>query len=177
MQRDRRGGRPRAPATATEEAGGMKRKAVVIGSVVAAALLAAVAITGVVRAQSPSPGGSGSGSQPAAGAQHGAIIDGFLNGLAQNLGIPRSTLDSALKTTAKQQIDQAVAAGKIPQDRADSIKQRIDSGQFPFIGGFGRGGRGAGAGGAGFGAMSACRSSVQQAVTSTTGLSASDLRQ
>ena len=36
---------------------------------------------------------------------------------------------------------------------------------------------GSGRGGAGFGAAGACRSNVEQAVTSTTGVSASDLRQ
>jgi uncharacterized protein YidB (DUF937 family) len=150
----------------------MNRKAFFIGSGIAAVLLAAIAVVGVVRAQSPSPAGPGANGQAQSG-HRGALLDGFLNALAQNLGISRPTLDNALKTTAKQQIDQAVAAGRIPQDRADQIKQRIDSGQFPF----GPGGMGFGRGGEGFGAMRACRSSAEQAVTSTLGVSASDLRQ
>ncbi|HTE83453.1 MAG TPA: hypothetical protein VK821_01855 [Dehalococcoidia bacterium] len=156
----------------------MKRKALIIGSLVAAVGLAAALVGGVVMAQTPAPSGpgqSGGQSAPAPGggpsAAIHATIDSFLNSLAQNLGISRSTLDGALKTTAKQQVDQAVAAGRMTKDQADKIKQRIDSGQGPIGFGFGRFARGGG------GTAGACGSSVQQAVTNTLGVSASDLQQ
>jgi hypothetical protein len=165
----------------------MKRKAFIIASLVAAVGLAVAVAGGVVLAQTPSPGGSGRNVQgPASGPGAGfrAGFDSFLNGLAQNLGVSRPALDGALKTTAKQQVDQAVAAGRLTQDQADKIKQRIDSGQGPFgfgLGGFDRGARrggpGGGPGATDVGVGSACRSSVEDAVTSTLGVSASDLQQ
>jgi len=116
------------------------------------------------------------------------LIDSFLNQLAQNLNIDRSTLNNALKTTADQQIDNAVSAGRLSQDQANQIKQRIDNGQLPFgVGGFGafggpgrfgRHGRGGPGGNAGLPqAAVACASTARNAVPSALGISASDLQQ
>jgi hypothetical protein len=129
---------------------------------------------GVVMAQTPAPSGPAQGAQ---GSGVRAGIDSFLNSLAQNLGINRSTLDGALKTTAKQQIDQAVATGRMTRDQADKIKQRIDSGPSPLGLGIGFGRFARGGAGPDRAAMGACGSSVQQAVTSTLGVSPSDLQQ
>jgi polyhydroxyalkanoate synthesis regulator phasin len=155
----------------------MKQKGIIFGSVVAAVALAAALLGGIAMAQTPPASGPGSAA-PSGGARPG--IDSFLNGLAQNLGIDRSTLDNALKTTAKQQVDQAVASGKLTQDQANRIDQRIDSGQgfFGVGAGFGRSGqRGGEQGGANRTAMGACGSAMQQAVTSTLGVSSSELQQ
>lgn len=180
----------------------MKKKLVLLGSLLAVAVLAVAAVGGVVRAQTPSPspsGPSGSAQAPQAGQGAGARagIDSFLNALAQNLGITRSALNSGLQTTATQQIDQAVAAGKITQQQASQADQRIANGQLPFGilgggrrhggGGPGRGngqgqpgssaGRGGGQGQPGNSALASCFTAAQQALTSTLGISASDLSQ
>lgn len=159
----------------------MKKRVLLIGSLVAALLVAAIAVGGVVRAQTATPGPSQSGGNvQAPGNGRGAAarqqIDGFLNALAQNLGISRSTLDTALKTTAKQQVAQAVSSGKLTQQQADQIDQRIDNGQFPLGAFMGRG-RGAGANGQAPAAVRACLGSAQQAAASALGLSVSDLQQ
>ncbi len=159
----------------------MGKKGLLIGSLVAALIVAAIAVGGVVRAQTATPGPGQSGgsvqsttSGPGAGARQ--QIDSFLNALAQNLGISRPTLDNALKTTAKQQLAQAVAAGRLTQQQADQISQQIDDGQAPFAGMFGRG-RGAGRNGAGGAAVRACLGSAQQAAASILGISVTDLQQ
>jgi hypothetical protein len=171
----------------------MKKKVLLIGSLLAVLVVAAVAVGGVVRAQTatPSPGQSGGAAQaPANGAGAGAQqqIDSFLNALAQNLGISRSALDNGLKTTAQQQVAQAVSAGKLTQQQADKIDQRVQSGQFPFGAFLGRG-RGAGGNGQhtqnghngqngqNGAAVRACLGSAQQAAASTLGISLSDLQQ
>jgi hypothetical protein len=155
----------------------MKKASVVIGSIVVAAAFAVALVGGIAMAQTPAPSGPSTGT-PSGGIRAG--VDGFLNALAQNLGIDRSTLDTALKTTAKQQVDQAVAAGKLTQDQADRIKQRIDSGQGPLGLGAGFGhfaGRGSEGSEGNRSAMGACGSAMQQAVSSTLGVSASELQQ
>jgi len=170
----------------------MAGKKGLIVTLVAAAVLGVVIVGGVVRAQTPSPsgpsGGAGSGSAGSADAGPRGLIDGFLNQLAQNLNIDRTTLNSALKTTGDQEIDNAVAAGKLSQDQANQFKQRIDNGQLPFgLGGFGafggrghfgRHGRGGPGGNAGLPqAAVACASTARSAVSTALGISASDLQQ
>jgi hypothetical protein len=165
----------------------MSGKKGLIVALVAAAVIGAAAIGTVVRAQTPGPGGSGAGgpsvpgSGPSAGDFRGRIDD-FLNQLAQNLNIDRSTLNSALKTTAGQEIDKAVASGALSQDQANQIKQRIDNGQLPFgpggFGAFGGGGRGGPGGNGGLPqAAAACGSAIRDAVPTALGISAADLRQ
>jgi len=170
----------------------MAGKKGLIVTLVAVAVLGVVAVGGVVLAQTPSGGGAGggapSGSAGSANAGPRGLIDSFLNQLAQNLNIDRSTLNNALKTTADQQIDNAVSAGRLSQDQANQIKQRIDNGQLPFgVGGFGafggpgrfgRHGRGGPGGNAGLPqAAVACASTARNAVPSALGISASDLQQ
>lgn len=68
--------------------------------------------------------------------------DEYLDALAANLGVSRDALDSALTDTALEMVDKAVADGKITQDEADNIKERINSSEFPPFGfklGFGHG--------------------------------------
>jgi polyhydroxyalkanoate synthesis regulator phasin len=135
-------------------------------AVVAVLVLAAAAIGGVALAQTPSSASPGRGAA-------GSRIDDFLNKLAQNLNIDRPTLDNALKTTAKQEVDSAVAAGRITQDQANQIEQRIENGQVPF-------GLGAGFGrrfGGGGGEVAQCRSGAGSAVAGALGISQGDLQQ
>lgn len=45
----------------------------------------------------------------------------FISKLAANLGVDESTLNSALETTKKQMLDEAVQEGRITQEQADKI--------------------------------------------------------
>lgn len=66
--------------------------------------------------------------------------DEYLDALADNLGVDREALDEALTKTALDMVDKALADGKITQEQADSIKERINSGETPLFGpGFGHG--------------------------------------
>ncbi|MGI8551659.1 MAG: hypothetical protein ACR2PL_12870, partial [Dehalococcoidia bacterium] len=154
----------------------MKSTAGLAGALIATFVLSVFVITGAVRAQtsspspkpqqSPAPSGSGQGK--ARDANHQATIEDFLNMLAQNLHIDRSTLDAAMKTTAKQQVDKQQAAGKLTQTQADQIKTRIDNGQFP---GFGGGFEGFGPGKAN--GKGSCFANLPASL----GISASDIKQ
>jgi polyhydroxyalkanoate synthesis regulator phasin len=59
----------------------------------------------------------------------------FRTSLAQHLGVTVDKLQQAFKDTAKEMIDQAVKNGKLTQQQADKLKQKIDSAQgkcFPL---------------------------------------------
>ncbi|HEY7295088.1 MAG TPA: hypothetical protein VH916_08595 [Dehalococcoidia bacterium] len=152
---------------------GSKRWAV-FGAVAGVVALGAAVIGGVALAQSGGSGGSAQAS-PTPGARNGQMsqrVDQFLNDLAANLHIDRSTLDNALKTTANQEIDKAVQSGQLTQAEGNQAKQAIANGQFPIgLGGFGR----AGAMGT-MTALQGCQTQVQQAVQSVTGETPDQLR-
>ena len=120
--------------------------------VAALALLGAGAIAeGGVFAQddySTPPAGLGT---PAAGsdATTSTAYQDFVDALAANLGIgDPATVDAAIKTTLKQQVDDRLAAGEISANQATALKERIDAGDFgPFLFGHGRGIGGPGRGG------------------------------
>ena len=97
-----------------------------------AAVVLAVVGAGVVMAQTPTPG-SGGGTT-------------FLDRVAQKLGIETPKLQDAIKSAANDEVDQALKDGKITQQQADAIKQRIANGKTPDFGEFpfGKGGRGFG---------------------------------
>ena len=59
----------------------------------------------------------------------------YLNRVAANLGVSPQQLQDALKKTRVEQINQAVSEGKLSQDQANQMIQRINSGQGPI--GFG----------------------------------------
>jgi hypothetical protein len=60
----------------------------------------------------------------------------FLDSVAKHLGISSDKLEDATKAAAIDQVDAALADGKITQAQADELKQRIESGEFPpFFGG------------------------------------------
>lgn len=84
--------------------------------------------------------------------------EAYLEKLAANLGVDAQKLKDAIKTTNLQVLDEKVADGSIPQDRADAMRERIESGDTFFfgMGGHGRGGDDHGRrGGPGFAAGSA----------------------
>jgi hypothetical protein len=66
---------------------------------------------------------SGTGSQPS-----------FVDALARHLGISTEKLQDAAKAAALDQVDAALAAGRITKAQADAAKARIDAGVYPLSG-------------------------------------------
>jgi predicted DNA-binding protein (UPF0251 family) len=60
-----------------------------------------------------------------------AVIDDA----AKQLGIPSSKLSDALKKALSDRVDAAVAAGRITKAEGDAAKARIQSNNFPLLGG------------------------------------------
>jgi hypothetical protein len=92
-----------------------------------AVAIAAVIGAGAVMAQTPVPGTRETGTT-------------LLDRVAQKLGIESSTLSTAIKSSANDDIDAKVASGQLTQAQADAVKQRIanaPAGAPLFGGGFG----------------------------------------
>jgi hypothetical protein len=58
----------------------------------------------------------------------------IVNDAAKQLGLQPDQLSSALKKAMENQIDAAVAAGRITKAQGDELKQRIESNDFPLFG-------------------------------------------
>ncbi len=96
------------------------------------------ATVAAVHAQQPTP-------TPPPAQQRAQRADEFLNRLAQNLGVTPERLRDAIKQTALQEVDAAVARGDLTAQQAQAIKDRINAGQLgPFGFGLGRGRSGPG---------------------------------
>ncbi len=103
----------------------------------AAGVLTAAGLGGAtvaaVHAQQPTP-------TPPAAQQRAQHAEEFLNRLAQNLGVTPERLRDAIKQTALQEVDAAVARGDLTAQQAQAIKDRINAGELgPFGFGFGLG--------------------------------------
>ena len=61
----------------------------------------------------------------------------FLNDAAKRLNVTPAELKAALKGARDDQIDAAVAAGKLTKEQADAMKQRSAQGGLPLFGGGG----------------------------------------
>jgi AraC-like DNA-binding protein len=133
----------------------------VIGSGAAAVLLAGGIYGGTALAQPASSSASASPSastaasaKPAASsagkpsARPGFDRQGFLQHLAQRLNVSVDQLKNAFKQAAHDSVTDALNAGRITQDQANQINQRIDSGQGVGPFGFKPGGPGHGPRGA-----------------------------
>jgi hypothetical protein len=63
--------------------------------------------------------------------KQGAYQD-FIGKLAANLGISDTgSVDTAIRTTLKQMVDEQQAAGRLTAAQANALKERIDAGDFP----------------------------------------------
>jgi predicted XRE-type DNA-binding protein len=108
----------------------------------------------------------------------------FFDSVAKHLGVSPQKLQDATKAAAIDQVNQALAAGRITKDQADAMKKRIESGDVPPLGGFGgrafapgTGGPGPGFGlGAGPGMVKPFIEDGLSAAAKYLGLSASALR-
>jgi len=76
-------------------------------------------------------GASGAGSPSQ---ESKAVIDDA----AKQLGIPSSKLSGALEQALANQVDAAVAAGRLTKEQGAELKQRLESGDFPLVGGLHR---------------------------------------
>lgn len=106
----------------------MSGKRKVLVGLLAVMALASVVTVGTVLAETPTPT-SGAGQ---------TAYQNFLDKLAANLGVQVDTLKNAITKTQTQIVDEQVQSGKLTQEQADKIKDRIQNGQgwFGFKGGF-----------------------------------------
>lgn len=89
-----------------------------------------------------------------AAATGGSQRDALIRDAAQRLNVTPDRLRSALESAAADQLDQAVKDGRLTQQQADRIKQRIRAGGLPLGAGPGPGfGRGFGPDGPGHGPL------------------------
>jgi polyhydroxyalkanoate synthesis regulator phasin len=102
--------------------GGRKLTFVVGGTAVAVLVVGLGAAGAVAASRMLSPG-----------TESKAVIDDA----AAQLGVQPEALSGALKEALKNRIDEAVAAGKLTKDQAATLKERIDSAEYPLL--FGRG--------------------------------------
>ena len=80
----------------------------------------------------------GGGAAIAASGDSSSPGRSFFDSVARHLGISSQKLEDATKAAAIDQVDAALKEGRLTQEEADSLKQRIESGDFPpFFGPFG----------------------------------------
>ncbi len=68
-----------------------------------------------------------------------ATRQAFLNDVAKRLNVSPAQLTAALRAAFDDQLQAAVAAGKLTQSQANAIKQRVQNGAMPPLGGLGFG--------------------------------------
>ncbi|OGO50974.1 MAG: hypothetical protein A2148_03045 [Chloroflexi bacterium RBG_16_68_14] len=62
-----------------------------------------------------------------------SLREEFLSRLAENLGISVEKLEQALSQTALGLVDQALADGRITEEKATELRERIESGEGPLF--------------------------------------------
>jgi hypothetical protein len=139
-----------------------------LSAVGAGGVLLAQGGTATTSAQTPATGAAVSPTPNARQAQAQADEDAFLTQLASNLKVDRTTLNNALKQTAKDEVAKAVQAGTLTQSEATQIDAQIDSGAFPHGFGIGFGGGDFG-GGFGVGQLTGLQDAISQAFQTTVG--------
>jgi hypothetical protein len=58
-------------------------------------------------------------------------VSSYLEGVAKHLGVSSDELKDAMKAAAIDEVDAALADGRISEDEADALKERIESGEAP----------------------------------------------
>jgi hypothetical protein len=100
----------------------MRRRYWILLAVVAVAVAAAGGAFAATKLQSPND-------------RSKAVI----NDAAHRLNVSPSALSSALRKALDDQVDAAVAAGRLTKEEGDAIKARINAGRLPLLGAFGFG--------------------------------------
>lgn len=112
------------------------KRLIMIGGLVAALALGAVAVAAAQEGTStPSPTPAATDDDADDGDKE-TLREEFLDRLAENLGVSRETLDQAIDETQLELIDQALADGKIDEEEAAELRERVQNGEplFPFFG-------------------------------------------
>lgn len=73
------------------------------------------------------------GGAAIAASQTDSPASSFLDSVAQHLGISSQELEDATKAAAIDQVEQALADGRITQEQADELRSRIESGEGPGL--------------------------------------------
>jgi hypothetical protein len=119
----------------------MDRRKFVVGSGAAALAVAGLTVHRAVDAQDATPTpANGTATPGSTTTQMQTAYQAFVAALAANLSISdASTVDTAIRTTLKQLVDEQYTAGHISADEANALKQAIDTAQAPLpIGAFAR---------------------------------------
>lgn len=103
-----------------------------------AALLALLVAVTAIAAGGPLRGAAATATGPtlpiaAQPAQGQTCDNGFAAKLAANLGVTREQLQAAAKQAALQQIDEALAAGRLTPEQAQRARDRVNSGDGSFF--------------------------------------------
>jgi polyhydroxyalkanoate synthesis regulator phasin len=61
-----------------------------------------------------------------------SLGDSFVERLAEKLGLTSDELDAAIEETTNEMIDEAVADGRLSEERADALRERVESGNGFF---------------------------------------------
>jgi hypothetical protein len=81
------------------------------------------------------------GGAAIAATQSSGDQEAFLADVAKRLGVQQTELESALKQASIARVDAAVEAGRLTEAQAEEIKERIEAGDGPLLGGPMFGGR------------------------------------
>ena len=100
------------------------------------ALFGAVLGGGIITASAQDSGSTPESTTESSATREERQAD-YIAKLAANLGVDAATLESALKSTALQILDEQVAAGLITEERAAEIRAAIEAGNYPVGPGFG----------------------------------------
>lgn len=76
----------------------------------------------------------GSGAAIAASQGSSASPEAFVDSLAEHLGVSTDELEDAAKAAAVDQVDAALAEGRITEEQAEELKERIEEGDSPLFG-------------------------------------------
>ena len=108
----------------------MIRRVIFLGlPLLVAAFLAGGVVLGRTFADTPTP------TPTPAKPQAASLRQDWLNRVARLLGVTTDRLTDAFKQASRETVQQAVQEGRLTQDQANRIIQRIDQGQF-FVGPF-----------------------------------------
>jgi hypothetical protein len=75
----------------------------------------------------------GGGAAVAASQGSSASPEAFFDSLAEHLGISTEELEDAAKAAATDQVDAALEEGRITEEQAERLKDRIQEGETPFF--------------------------------------------
>jgi hypothetical protein len=75
----------------------------------------------------------GAGAAIAATRGSSGTADAFVESLAEHLGVSTDVLEDAAKAAAIDQVDAALDDGRITEEQADALKERIEEGDSPFF--------------------------------------------